>query len=169
MDQLPHHEPAEGTRTFRRLFPSSANSFVGPGRKITRGTRTMMLMPMVDARAEDAMMAGAQGDRQKAVPINLSHRILPTGEAVASIEGELDFATADMAVQYIRQVIDRHHGPVNVDLTSLRFCDARGLSALLRMFSYAEQADCPFRLASPSPFLIKLMRITNLDRRLLAP
>ena len=114
-------------------------------------------------------MAAARGDRQKAVPIKLSHRILPTGEAVADIEGELDVATAEMAVKYVRQVIDSHHGPVNVDLTSLRFCDARGLSALLRMSSYAEQADCPFQLASPSPFLIKLMRITDLDRRLLAP
>lgn len=115
------------------------------------------------------MVTGAQDDRQKAAPIELSHRILPTGEAVADIGGELDAATAEMAVKYVRQIIDRHHGPVNVDLTSLRFCDARGLSALLRMSSYAEQADCPFRLDSPSPLLIKLMRITGLDRRLLAP
>ena len=127
----------------------------------------MMLTRMVDARAEEAIVvAGAQYDLQKAAPVKLSHQILPTGEAIADIGGELDIATAETAVKYVRQIIDRYHGPVIVDLTSLRFCDARGLSALLRMSTYAEQADCPFRLASPSPSLIKIMRITGLDRRL---
>jgi anti-anti-sigma factor len=72
-----------------------------------------------------------------------------------------------MAVSYVRDVIDHHRGPVIVNLARLRFCDARGLSALLRMANHAEQAERPFMLASPSPSLVKLMRITGLDRRLL--
>jgi anti-sigma B factor antagonist len=52
-----------------------------------------------------------------------------------------------------------------VDLTALAFCDARGLAALLRMAGYAEQKGSPFRLASPSPSLIKIMRITGLGHR----
>ena len=43
-----------------------------------------------------------------------------------------------------------------------------GCSDALRMARYAEQKDRPFRLASPSPSLIKIMRITGLDRRFLA-
>jgi hypothetical protein len=35
------------------------------------------------------------------------------------------------------------------------------------MAGYAERNGCPFRLASPSPRLIKIMRITRLDRRFL--
>lgn len=98
----------------------------------------------------------------------MSHRVVPTGEVIVDIGGELDIATADTAVsRYVTDIIDHHHGPVVVNLTGLRFCDARGLSALLRMANYAEQAGCPFMLASPSPPLIKLMRITGLDRRLL--
>ncbi len=54
-----------------------------------------------------------------------------------------------------------------VDLAALDFCDARGLAALVRMAGYAEQKGRPFRLASPSPSLIKIMRITGLDRRFL--
>lgn len=54
-----------------------------------------------------------------------------------------------------------------MDLASLHFCDARGLSALLRMASYAELADRPFGLASPSPMLVKLLRIAALDHKLL--
>ena len=36
------------------------------------------------------------------------------------------------------------------------------------MADYAERAACPFRLASPNPSLVKIMRITGLDRRFLA-
>jgi anti-sigma B factor antagonist len=112
-------------------------------------------------------MADAQGSVRGPVPLKLSHRALPTGEAVIDIGGELDIATAEAAVRYVRQVVDCHRGLVIVDLAGLRFCDARGLNALLRMADYAERAACPFRLASPSPSLIKIMRITGLDRRFL--
>ena len=74
-----------------------------------------------------------------------------------------------MAISYVRQVIDRHRGPVTVDLAALGFCDASGLGALVRMASHAWQLDCPFRLTSPSPSLVKIMRITGLDRKFLAP
>jgi anti-anti-sigma factor len=79
--------------------------------------------------------------------------------------GRTELAT-EAAVSYVTGIIDHHHRPVVVNLTGLRFCDTRGLSALLRMASYAKQAGCPFMLASPNPSLIKLMRITGLDRRL---
>ena len=101
--------------------------------------------------------------------LELSHRVLPTGEAVADIGGELDFGTAEMAVRYVSRVIDCHHGPVIVDLTAMDFCDGQGLSALVRMAGYAERAGRPFRLVSPSPPVVKIMRITGLDRRFLVP
>jgi anti-sigma B factor antagonist len=123
---------------------------------------------MIDPRAEQIIIvAEGQDDRRKVASLELSHWILPTGEAVAGIGGELDIATADAAVSYLTRVVDRHHGPVVVDLTALRFCDARGLSALLRIARHAEQGDHGFRLASPSPSLVKLLRITALDRKLL--
>jgi len=126
---------------------------------------------VADARAvEEAITpVEAQDDLHAAAPLELSLRILPTSEAVVDIGGELDIATAEPAVRYVRQVIDRQRGPVIVDLTALRFCDASGLSGLLRMAGDAQQAGCPFRLASPSPSLVKIMRITGLDHRFLAP
>jgi anti-sigma B factor antagonist len=127
-----------------------------------------MLTSMSDPKAEQVIIvAEGQGGRHGAASLELSHRILPTGEAIAAIGGELDIATADRAVSYLTQVIDRHHGPIIVDLTALRFCDARGLSVLLQIARYAEQSNHGFRLASPSPSLVKLLRITALDRRLL--
>jgi anti-sigma B factor antagonist len=81
------------------------------------------------------------------------------------LTGDLDIATAELAVSYVTDVIKRHHGPLTIDLSALDFCDARGLAALVRMAGDAEREDRPFRLASPSPALIKIMRITGLDRR----
>ena len=51
-----------------------------------------------------------------------------------------------------------------VDLTALTFRDSQGLGALLRLAGYAERAGCEFRLASPRPSLVKIMRIAGLDR-----
>jgi anti-anti-sigma factor len=127
-----------------------------------------VLTRVADARAEEIIVVpGAQDDLQRPAALRLSHRILPTGEAIADIGGELDIATADAAVRYVRLVIDRHGGPLIVDLAGLDFCDAQGLSALLRMATYAERAGCPFRLASPRPSLVKIMKITGLDRKFL--
>jgi anti-anti-sigma factor len=114
-------------------------------------------------------MPTAHGDQQQVAPLVMSHWVVPAGEVIADFGGELDIATAEAAVSYVTGIIDHHHRPVVVNLTGLRFCDACGLSALLRMASYAKQVGRPFMLASPSPSLIKLMRITGLDRRLLPP
>ena len=110
----------------------------------------------------------AQDDPLGTAPLELSHRICPTGGAVVDLGGELDIVSAEVAVSYVRDVIDRYLGPVIVDLTALAFCDARGLAALVRMAGYAKQKGCPFGVASPSPSLVKIMRITGLDRRFLA-
>jgi anti-sigma B factor antagonist len=109
-----------------------------------------------------------QHDPESAAPMELSHRTCPTGETVVDFGGELDILSAEVAVSYVRDVIDRHQGPVTVNLTGLAFCDAKGLAALVRMARYAEQNGRPFRLASPRPSLVKIMRITGLDRRFLA-
>jgi anti-anti-sigma factor len=130
-----------------------------------------MLTQVADARTveEATAVAGAQDDLQEGAPLVLSHRISPAGEAVVDIGGELDITTAEPAARYVSQVIDRYRRPVIVDLTTLGFCDASGLSSLLRMARDAQQAGCPFRLASPSPSLVKIMRITGLHHRFLPP
>ena len=129
-----------------------------------------MLARVTRATAEeaDAMSWAHDDDLPGAVPLELNHRVLPSGGTVVGIAGDLDIATAEIAVRYVRHVIDRHRGPVTVDLAALGFCDAQGLSALVRMAGYAERAGRPFRLASPGPSLVKIMRITGLDRRFLA-
>jgi anti-anti-sigma factor len=123
---------------------------------------------MGKAGAVEEVTGAAHGDQQRIVALELSHRISLAGQATVDLGGELDIASAEAAVSYVVDVIDRHRRPVIVDLTALSFCDARGLAALVRMAGYAEQMGCTFRLASPSLSLVKIMRITGLDRRFLA-
>ena len=127
-----------------------------------------MLTCVAQTRAVEEAVVAAQDDPLGTAPLELSHRICPTGEAIVDLGGDLDILSAEVAVNYVRDVIDRHCGPVTVNLTALAFCDARGLAALVRMAGYAEQKGCSFRLACPSPSLVKIMRITRLDRRFLA-
>ena len=101
--------------------------------------------------------------------IQLSHDILPDGLAMIAISGELDLATADWTVRYVSDVIDRHDGPVSADLSGLRFCDACGLGALIRIARYAQQSGRWVSLLRPPEALIRIMRITGADSWLLVP
>jgi len=80
------------------------------------------------------------------------------------VTGELDIATAEQAYTYISDVIDCWPAPVGVDLAGLTFCDASGLGALARLARHAQEAGRPLTLISPRPALVKIMRITGLDR-----
>lgn len=92
------------------------------------------------------------------------------GYQVVSVAGELDIATAEQAYSYITEVIDgRFKGvtgsaPVTVDLSGVTFCDASGLGALARLARYARAAGRQLSLTSARPSVMKIMRITGLDR-----
>ena len=101
-------------------------------------------------------------DKDPQLPLELTHRVLDTGGAVVELGGELDVATADAAFEYVREIIDRCGGPVVVCVAGVRFCDARGLHALVRMSHHAERTDCRFLVTSPTPRLTRLIQITGL-------
>jgi anti-anti-sigma factor len=107
--------------------------------------------------------AAAESADLAPVPLGLAHRIYPDGHAVAVIRGELDAATADQAFEYVRRVIDRSHGPVDIDLAGLTFCDARGLRTLIGVAVHARKAGRRLSLVAPRPGIVKIMRITGAD------
>lgn len=102
------------------------------------------------------------------IGFGLNRRVLPDGEEVADLEGELDILTAGLAATYVGEIIDGGSGPVAVNLAGVLFCDASGLRALLRMANHAERAGRPFRVLSPNPRLVRLMQITGLGQKFLA-
>lgn len=96
--------------------------------------------------------------------LELSCREDGDGNQVVSVAGELDIATAEQAYIYISDVIDAWPLPVSVDLSGLTFCDASGLGVLARTARHARTAGRQLRLIAARPSLLKIMRITGLDR-----
>jgi anti-sigma B factor antagonist len=101
------------------------------------------------------------------VQLELSTSTGDNGYQVVSVAGELDIATAEQAYSFITEVIDgrlRGSAPVTVDLSGVTFCDASGLGALARLARYARAAGRQLKLTSVRPSVMKVMRITSLDR-----
>ena len=109
-------------------------------------------------------MVPAQAKRVEPAQLGLSCRTGANGYQIVSVTGELDIATAEQAYSYISEVIDGRPAPVTVDLSGLTFCDASGLGALARIARHAREAGRQLMLASARPSLLKIMRITGLDR-----
>jgi len=79
---------------------------------------------------------------------------------------QLDLATADGLAAQGCAIAAVHAGLLLLDLTSLSFCDARGLSALVRIANQADRAGCRVALIAPQPPVAKVLRICRLDQRL---
>ena len=103
-------------------------------------------------------------DGMEPAQLELTCRTGPNGYQIVSVTGELDIATAEQAYSYISEVIDGRPAPVTVDLSGLTFCDASGLGALARIARHARQKGRQLMLTSARPSLMKIMRITGLDR-----
>jgi len=118
--------------------------------------------------AGEARRAGQQppGNVRLAGMLTLSCLISPTGQTTVTFAGELDYASADQAYEYVRGAIDAHGGQILLDVAGLSFCDARGLGALARMSRHAGQAGSSLHLVAPPPQLMKIIRITGLEDKL---
>ena len=123
----------------------------------------------VDAAAKDggsdvAVITADRAAGLESAQLELSSRTGADGYQVVTVTGELDIATAEQAYTYISGVIDDRTAPVSVDLGGVTFCDASGLGVLARIARHARQAGRQLRLTSARPSLMKIMRITGLDR-----
>ena len=111
---------------------------------------------------------GAKGPKRpkgsEPLQLELSCQIDGDGNQIVSVVGELDIATAEQAYLYISDVIDAWPTPVSVDLSGLTFCDASGLGVLARIARHARQVGRQLKLTAARPSLLKIMKITGLDR-----
>ena len=53
-----------------------------------------------------------------------------------------------------------------LDVAGVSFCDACGLSALVRIANHADRTGCRYGIIAPQPLLVKILRITGLGQRL---
>ena len=117
-----------------------------------------------DGGSEVAVMTIERVQGLDPLQLELSCATDGDGNQIISVAGELDVATAEQAYAYISDEIDAWPTPVSVDLSGLTFCDASGLGALARTARHARQAGRQLRLTAARPSLLKIMRITGLDR-----
>jgi len=80
--------------------------------------------------------------------------------------GELDLTTSEGVATRGCAAIARLARLVLPGLTGLSFCDARGLSAFVKIANQADAAGCGFGLIAPRPPVAKLLRISGLDNRM---
>ena len=107
---------------------------------------------------------GATTDVANAMQLELAFQLTTDGRATVRVRGELDFATADQAYAYLRDVVDSQDGPVTMNLAELTFCDAAGLGVLARVAGYARRSGRSLKLTAARPSLLRIMRITGMDQ-----
>ena len=97
-----------------------------------------------------------------------NHRTAVSGAGIeiVSMPAELDLTTSEGVVEQGYAAIARPVRLLLLDLTGLSFCDARGLSAFVRIANHADAAGCGFGLIAPRPLVAKILRISGLDSRL---
>ena len=88
------------------------------------------------------------------------------GIEIVRMPAELDLTTSEGVAAQGCAAIARLARLVLLDLAGLSFCDARGLSAFVRIANQADAAGCGFALIAPRPLVAKILRISGLDSRL---
>jgi anti-sigma B factor antagonist len=88
------------------------------------------------------------------------------GIEIVRMPAELDLTTSEGVAAQGCAAIARLARLVLLDLTGLSFCDARGLSAFVRIANHADAAGCGFGLIAPRPPVAKILRISGLDSRM---
>lgn len=89
---------------------------------------------------------------------------LDSGEAVVSVIGELDLATAPAFEDALLALSDRRGGgPVVVDLAHCEFMDLRGLRVLLDARVRLERASRKLLVVASNRNLLRVFKITRVD------
>lgn len=88
---------------------------------------------------------------------------------IVELWGEIDIATSPAMLRRLDSALStaaQEHQRLIVDLSGVSFCDASGLGALVRVQRRARALNIPMCLAGPRPHVMKLLRITRLNRSL---
>ncbi|MEU9272446.1 STAS domain-containing protein [Streptomyces sp. NPDC048251] len=90
-------------------------------------------------------------------------------QALIALSGEIDFDSAPLLCACLEQCLREGVHTIDVDLTSVRFCDCSGLNAFLRAAQRTAAAGGVVRLHHPPPVLARLLDLTGCGFLLLGP
>jgi len=84
---------------------------------------------------------------------------------IATLEGDLDIATVPELRERLLGLLSPGVRLLIIDLSGVSFCDVAGLAVLIGTQRRATARGIVVRLAGPRPLVVKLLRVTGLDRR----
>jgi anti-sigma B factor antagonist len=90
----------------------------------------------------------------------------PDDSVVVTVRGNLDIDSATVFSTTLRQVLDRPHPRIVVDLSGVEFCDSTGLSAFVVGHNHANRSGGWVRLAAPSEWMSRLIETVGLSGRI---
>lgn len=86
------------------------------------------------------------------------------GGMLLRLAGELDMATAPGLRDALHLALEVAPSVLAVDLAELTFVDSTGIGVLLTAARRAEAAGCPFVVRSPRRAVLKVLRLTGVER-----
>lgn len=89
-----------------------------------------------------------------------------TAATVVHVTGEIDIFTSHALRTRLLHALPYGSGRLIVDVSAVSFCDAAGLAVLVGVQRRARRRGVGIALRGPRPQLIRLLRITGLDRGL---
>jgi anti-sigma B factor antagonist len=89
---------------------------------------------------------------------------LPSGAAVLRVDGRLTMVDAPAFRAAVGEAVAGAATTVVVDLSGCEFMDSSGLGAVITGLKAARQAGGDLRIAAPSPQVLTVLQLTNLER-----
>ena len=90
----------------------------------------------------------------------------PTGVTVLKPPAEIDLDNAGSLRDEMLSTLNREGAHLVVDALDVTFMDSSGVNALVRARERAVALDGSLHVVSTSPGVVRVLRITSLDRRL---
>lgn len=83
---------------------------------------------------------------------------------IATVDGEIDMATAPRFVRHIEELLAGRPPAVIADLTRVSFLGSAGVIGLLTLASAAQGVNVPFCLVSDQRAVLRPLQVTAVDR-----
>ena len=94
--------------------------------------------------------------------------MLPGGHVIVALSGEIDIVSAPAVREVLAAAASQAVAGITVDLGGVTFMDAAGLGVLAGAGGRAPHLPGGFRLAAVPVRVLRLLRLTGLDRHLAA-
>jgi anti-sigma B factor antagonist len=88
----------------------------------------------------------------------------PDGVAVVVPQGRLNMVAARQMKELLAMLLEEGSARIVVDLEQTSFLDSSGLGALIGGLKGARQAGGDLRIARPTPEVLTVFQLTNMDK-----